>query len=244
MTMTSPATPTQSSAVLSEPAVSETGIGATADVYRPQEDTELLIEALAAVDLPGAKVLDLCTGSGAVAIAAALGGADVTAVDSCPRAAGQARRNAVAAGVDIGVVCLDLADVGRSGFDLITCNPPYVPTPLGTELSADGPTHAWNAGPDGRAVLDVVCAVLPGLLADDGTALIVQSALADVESTVDRLRAGGLRAEAILERRIPYGPVLRSRRDRLVQAGFVGADDDEESIVVVRADRVRSERTP
>lgn len=208
------------------------------EVYRPQEDTRLLIQALlASITLPGARALDLCTGSGAVAIAAAVGGADVTAVDACPLAVTTAQRSAIDAGVHLDAVCADVTDFDQTGFELITCNPPYVPTPPGTAASADGPAHAWNAGPDGRAVLDVVCASLPRLLAENGVALIVQSELADVDATVRALRLSGLSAKVIRERAIPLGPVIRSRRRALVDAGLLDGTQDRESIVVIRADR-------
>ncbi|QRY61294.1 methyltransferase [Gordonia sp. PDNC005] len=206
-------------------------------VYRPQEDTCLLIDALSSVDFVGAKMLDLCTGSGAVAIAGALRGADVTAVDSCPHAVDATRLAAVQAGVALTVSRSDVAAVEQTGFDLVTCNPPYVPTPPGTEASAVGPSHAWNAGPNGRAVLDVVCAVLPRLLAEDGTALVVQSELADVDATVAALRGAGLRAKVVRERLIPFGPVVESRRELLVRKGFLDPTSEKESIVVIRAQR-------
>lgn len=206
-------------------------------VYRPQDDTSLLIDALRDIDLRGARTVDLCSGSGAVAVSAALGGAAVTAVDSCPRAIAATSQAAATAGVILDVVCADLADIAGQTFDLITCNPPYVPTPPGTELSAPGPNHAWNAGPDGRDVLDVVCALIPGLLADRGAAFIVQSALAGGDQTVTALRAAGLRASVVRERAIAFGPVLRSRRKELVDAGLLDPTTDLESIVVIRADR-------
>ncbi|KXT57941.1 methyltransferase [Gordonia sp. QH-12] len=207
------------------------------DVYRPQEDTALLVDELTSADLSGLRVLDLCTGSGAVAVAAALAGAQVTAVDSCRHAVARTRRSAADAGVEVRTVCADLADVSETGFDVITCNPPYVPTPPGTEMSAVGPRHAWNGGPDGRAVLDVVCAIVPGLLADGGTVLIVQSELSGVDATVAALRAAGLRTEVTSERRIPFGPVVRSRHDALVESGFLDPESDDEAIVVIRAQR-------
>lgn len=56
-------------------------------VYRPQADTTLLCETLATVPVPrAARVLDVGTGTGAVAVVAAASGATVTAVDNCRRA--------------------------------------------------------------------------------------------------------------------------------------------------------------
>ncbi|WP_353108015.1 HemK2/MTQ2 family protein methyltransferase [Gordonia sp. (in: high G+C Gram-positive bacteria)] len=208
------------------------------EVYRPQEDTGLLIDALSSVDLSGATMLDLCTGSGAVAIAGALRGAAVTAVDSCPHAVDATRRAAARDGVGVAVMWSDLTAVDQTGFDLVTCNPPYVPTPPGTESSVVGPIHAWNAGPDGRAVLDVVCAILPRLLAEHGTALIVQSELAGVDTSVAALRHAGLRAKVVRERLIPFGPVVESRRALLIREGLLDSTSDKESIVVIRAQRI------
>ena len=103
-------------------------------VYPPQHDSQLLIDTLEKTELAqGRRVLDLCTGSGVVAIAAAeLGAASVTAFDICPRAVRCSRGNAVHAGVDI-----DVREGSWSGaldyapFDVIVSNPPYVPTPPG-----------------------------------------------------------------------------------------------------------------
>src|SRR5690625_659230 len=74
-------------------------------VYVPQEDSQLLIDVMASMGLVHRKrVLDLCPGSGVVAIAAAeLGARGVTAVDICPRAVRCAAANARAAGVDVDV---------------------------------------------------------------------------------------------------------------------------------------------
>lgn len=125
-------------------------------------------------------------------------------------------------------------------FDVVTCNPPYVPTPAGTEHlpgSAAGPAGAWNAGPDGRAVLDVVCARLDHLLAPAGTALIVQSAFADCERTLLLLREAGFDADKVRSRRIPFGPVLRARREPLRRAGAIPPGCHLEEIAVIRARR-------
>ncbi|MGB8506563.1 50S ribosomal protein L11 methyltransferase, partial [Mycobacterium sp.] len=72
-------------------------------VYAPQH--RLLIEALQKTNLaPGRDVLDLCTGSGVVAVAAAqLGALSVTAFDICARAVGCSRANAESAAVQVNV---------------------------------------------------------------------------------------------------------------------------------------------
>ncbi|MGZ9827125.1 HemK2/MTQ2 family protein methyltransferase [Tsukamurella ocularis] len=210
-------------------------------VYRPQADTLLLMEALGELPLRGARALDLCTGSGVVAVEAASRGARVTAIDSSPAAARAARAVSSGAGVEVDVLQVGVAEFRCTrGFDVITCNPPYVPTPVGTEDvpgAGAGPAEAWNAGTDGRAVLDVVCARLDELLSPTGTALIVQSAFADCDQTLAVVREAGLSAHVARRRAIPFGPVLLARCEQLRRAAVIPPDCHDEEIVVIRAHR-------
>jgi len=79
--------------------------GAIEGVYAPQQDTQLLIDALDKTELaPGRRIADLCTGSGLVALSAAeMGAASVTAFDMCPTAVQCARANARAARLSVDV---------------------------------------------------------------------------------------------------------------------------------------------
>lgn len=91
----------------------------------PEAAAELLSEALARGDLSGRNVLDLGSGTGILAIGAALlGAANVVGVEADPRAAEQARRNALQLRVS---VRFDVADVGsRKGrADTVLMNPPF-----------------------------------------------------------------------------------------------------------------------
>jgi release factor glutamine methyltransferase len=117
-------------------------------VYPPQYDSRLLIEALQKTNLaPGRHVLDLCTGSGVVAVAAAqLGASSAIAFDICPRAVRCSRANAESAGVQVNVQIGSLTDaLARGPFDVVVCNPPYVPT--GPETDSD--TIPPEEGPRG-----------------------------------------------------------------------------------------------
>lgn len=213
-------------------------------VYQPQYDSYLLVDTMRRTGLiPGRRVLDLCTGSGYVAIAAAeMGCASVTAYDICPSAVSYSRGNAAGAGVDVDVRQGSwVKALGQGPFDVVVSNPPYVPTPplddTGAIASIAGPSRAYNAGPDGRLVLDPLCGSASKLLADGGSLLLVHSALAGVEQTLESLRATGLQADVVASQLIPYGPVLTARAQWLEQAGFVAHGCRKEKIVVIRADK-------
>ncbi|MFJ5557003.1 HemK2/MTQ2 family protein methyltransferase [Streptomyces sp. NPDC093250] len=206
-------------------------------VYAPQEDTELLADALLEEPVPpGADVLDVGTGSGALAVAAARRGCRVTAVDVSWRAVCATRLNALRAGVPVRVRQGNLfAPVRGRTFDLILANPPYVPSPAGRGLPR-GPARAWDAGDDGRLVLDRICRKAPELLRPGGVLLLVQSALSDPELTLGGLRTAGMKAAVTRRRRIAFGPVLRKREQWLRRRGMLPAAENEEELVVVRAE--------
>src|SRR5205085_3406486 len=99
-------------------------------VFRPLSDTWMLADVLREATLPPrASVLELCAGTGAVAISAALRGArEVTTVDISRRSVLATRVNARLNGVRVRARRGDLfAAVGNARFDAIVSNPPYVP---------------------------------------------------------------------------------------------------------------------
>ena len=213
-------------------------------VYPPQHDSQLLIDSLENTELArGRRVLDFCTGSGIIAIAAAeLGAASVIALDNCPRAVRCSQGNAAYAGVDIDVrkgSCSGALDYAP--FDLIVSNPPYVPTPPAGDTDVipitAGPARAWDAGLDGRMVLDPLCESAAGLLDAGGAMLVVQSELCGVEESLNSLRATGLKAEVIASKSIPFGPVLSARAGWLTATGKIKRGCRTERLVVIRADK-------
>ncbi|MFG3200622.1 HemK2/MTQ2 family protein methyltransferase [Streptomyces sp. NPDC048192] len=207
-------------------------------VYAPQEDTELLTEALRAeAPAPGSQVLDVGTGSGALALEAARHGAEVTAVDVSRRAVWTVRANAWLSGLPVRIRRGNLfGPVRGRTFDLILANPPYVPAP-DTRHGPRGRSRAWDAGRDGRLLLDRICRDAPALLRPGGVLLIVHSALSDPDHTLRLLRDAGLKASVARRRRIPFGPVLRSREDWLRRRGLLEPAARTEELVVVRAER-------
>jgi release factor glutamine methyltransferase len=206
-------------------------------VYPPQHDTWLLADALATAGIrPGADVLDIGCGTGALSIAAARARPrSVTAADVSRRAVLTARLNTFVHRVSARVEHGDALELvaGRT-FDLILANPPYVP---GETRRPRGRRRAWDAGLDGREMLDRLCANAPLLLAPGGTLLLVHSGLCDEDKTVRQLRGGGLKAAVVARGEAPFGPVLRGRRQRLRELGLIERGQQVEELVVVRGDR-------
>jgi release factor glutamine methyltransferase len=218
--------------------------GALLEVYPPQHDSLLLVDTMTRTELvAGRRVLDLCTGSGIVAIAAARrGAAIVTAFDICPRAVRRSLRNAVRAGVDVDVREGSWTRARECApFEIIVSNPPYVPTPPDGDAepipSTAGPLWAFNAGADGRLVLDPLCRSASGMLSDGGCMLLVQSEFAGVRRSLDSLQRSGLDAEIVASQRVPFGPVLSARASWLEATGRIPVGCREEELVVIRADK-------
>jgi release factor glutamine methyltransferase len=133
----------------------------------PRPETELLVEA--GLALPrGARVLDLGTGSGAVALALADERPDlrVTGSDRSPSALQLARENATRLGLQLEWIEADLLDGVPDRFDAVLANPPYVAEGeaalLAPEILRHEPHEALFAGPDGLDVIRRLLAQLSG----------------------------------------------------------------------------------
>jgi release factor glutamine methyltransferase len=142
----------------------------TSDVLVPRPETELLVDRTR--ELKPATLLDLCTGSGCVAVACAvrLPAVAVTATDASAAALDVARGNAERHGVSVRFQEGDLfAPVEDEHFDLIVTNPPYV-------AEGEAPDHeprlALLAGADGLDVIRRILPVAPSHLVPGGTLLM------------------------------------------------------------------------
>ncbi|MER7956184.1 HemK2/MTQ2 family protein methyltransferase [Streptomyces sp. NPDC096030] len=207
-------------------------------VYRPQADTRLLADALRHERLgPEKHVVEIGTGTGALALRAAATGAHVTAIDVSLQAVVAARINALRRGLTLRVLHGDFAARTRGRrFDLVLANPPYVPSPR-ARLPSHGAARAWDAGPDGRELIDRICTRAPALLSPGGVLLLVHSEMNGAATTVQRLRRVGLQARVTRRAVIPWGPVLHSRRAWLESEGLAGGVEDREELVIIRAQR-------
>lgn len=126
-------------------------------VLIPRNDTEVLCEQALLRLKPGMRVLDLCTGSGAIAVTLKVRcpQAVVWAGDIAPEAIALARENAALHGADVNFALGDLfAPFAGARYDMICCNPPYIPTGDLPALQAEvrrEPRLALDGGGDGLA---------------------------------------------------------------------------------------------
>lgn len=128
----------------------------TPDVLIPRPETELLVEAAhnVIVSTRAKRVLDLCTGSGCIAVSVALRTqADVWASDISAAALAVAKQNAAQYSVEISFFESDLFGGIDGCFDVIVSNPPYIKSADYAELSPEivrhEPKNALEAGADG-----------------------------------------------------------------------------------------------
>ncbi|HEV7884884.1 MAG TPA: HemK2/MTQ2 family protein methyltransferase [Solirubrobacteraceae bacterium] len=211
-------------------------------VFAPRSDTWMLAEVLMSqAGLKGADVLEVGTGSGAIAVAAARGGAaSVTAVDVSRRALLCAWLNARLNGARVEPRHGDLfAPVRDRRFDYVVSNPPYLPSPdpqAGRQLPKRGAARAWEGGSDGRSILERICAQVGYHLRPGGTLLLMQSSVTGLTRTLDVLESAGLHADVVARRRGPLGPLLSARAAALRARGLLGPADEEE-LYVVRGQR-------
>ncbi len=154
------------------PLILEVGPG----VFIPRPETESLLEwALEQRLSKEPLIVDLCTGSGALAaaLADAMPGAHVVAVEDSAEALAYARRNC--AGRDVELVEADVTGPGLLSehdgeVDLLVSNPPYIPdgAALDPEVAEHDPAHALFGGPDGMRIIGPLIGLAVRLLRPGG----------------------------------------------------------------------------
>lgn len=206
-------------------------------VFRPPSDAWLVVRVMRERGLArDARVLDVFTGSGVLAVAAAVGGArSVTAVDVSRRAVLSARLNGALRGRRVRGLRGDVFEPVRGErFDLITANPPYVPS-ADDELPGSGAARAWEGGRDGRLLVDRFAAGAADHLAPGGSVLMVVSSLTGERETLDALRAGGLEPAVVARERGALGPLVSARAELLERRGILAPGEREEEMLVISA---------
>lgn len=196
-------------------------------VFVPRPETEVMlewaVESLRSVTDP--LVADLCSGSGALAIAIAVSvpSARVVAVEKSPAALLWLRRNVENLGVGdrVAVLGADVTDhaglrehIPDGSLDLVVANPPYVPadTEVSPEVDAD-PAEAVFAGSDGMAVITPLANVAVRLLAADGL-IGVEHDDSTSSQVVDAFTATGSFEEVLARRDLAGRPRFVTARRR------------------------------
>jgi release factor glutamine methyltransferase len=164
-------------------------------VLIPRLDTETLCEAALKRLRPGMRALDLCTGSGILAVTFALEvpGLDVTGADVSFEALEVARENGEALGASVAWARGDLFGAVSGAFDLIACNPPYLTGEdmlcLQPEVARE-PKLALYGGADGLAFYRRIATELPDRLNPGGAALL-EVGLGQAEAVAELLKPLG-----------------------------------------------------
>ncbi|MBD3141272.1 putative protein N(5)-glutamine methyltransferase [Microbispora bryophytorum] len=198
-------------------------------VFVPRPRTEFLVRQAAALARPGAVVVDLCCGSGAMgaALAATAGPVELHAVDVDPAAVRCARRNLTPAGGTVyeGDLYAALPAALRGRVDVLVASPPYVPTGAIGLLPAEARVHEPQVALDGGADgLDVVRRVVAGAdvwLAPGGH-LLVETSEAQAPETADAVARAGLAARLTYDEELDATAVIGTRRGSGRRAGHGG----------------------
>jgi release factor glutamine methyltransferase len=172
-------------------------LGTLPDVYEPDEDSFLLADNL---DIArGARVLDMGTGTGILALTAAKKASLVVGVDVNPKAVALAKENAKANGIknaEFREGDLFSAVGAEERFDVIVFNPPYLPV---EEYDLLG--KAWSGGRGGMEVIRRFLVDAPAHLTENGVILLLLSSLNDFDEVRKRLGAAGMVCGAVAEKK-------------------------------------------
>jgi release factor glutamine methyltransferase len=180
-------------------------------VFIPRPETESMLEWALAQPIPASEgwsgatrestrplIVDLCTGSGALALAIARARPDarVVAVDDSADALTYARRNLEGTGVELvdgDVTAADALTDLDGAVDLVVANPPYIPdgSELEPEVAQHDPAHALFGGPDGMTVIAPMVALIGRLLRRGGLVAVEHDDTTASQTLALFERAGG-----------------------------------------------------
>ena len=195
----------------------------TQDVLIPRPDTETLVmEILDGVKgIPSPQILDLCTGSGCVAVAVAKNSktAHVTATDISSSAIAIARENVarheVADRIEVVESNLFQGIPAETRFHVIASNPPYIPSAeidlLDAEVARHEPRLALDGGPDGLDVLREIINQAPRFSVENAI-LLLEFTPEQADALKAIVEAQGSYAEVEVRKDLAHRPrVLKAR---------------------------------
>lgn len=188
-------------------------------VFVPRQRSELLVRQATTLATPGAVVLDLCCGTGALgaAVAATLGKTELYATDIEPAAVRCARVNVAEARGEVfeGDLYTPLPDSLRGRVDLLIVNAPYVPTDaidmMPPEARDHEPRVALDGGHDGVDVHRRVAEGAPEWLAPGGH-LLIETGESQAERTAEAMAHNGLTPQVIIDDELYATVVVGTRR--------------------------------
>lgn len=183
-------------------------------VLIPRADTEILVEN--AIALQKLKILDMCTGSGCVAISLAkyIKNSCVDAVDISKNALKIARENATQNNVEVNFIESNLFENVTLTYDLIVSNPPYIPT---TDISSlqvevqNEPFIALDGGSDGLDFYKIISKEARKHL-NIGGVLMLEIGFDEAESVVAFLQNDGYKNIEVIKD--------LSGNDRVIKADY------------------------
>jgi release factor glutamine methyltransferase len=147
------------------------------NVLSPRVDTELLVETALQYIKPNDRVLDLCTGSGCVAVSIAKNiDGYVEACDISDKALKVAKRNALKNFVDVEIYKSNMFERVQGRFNVIVSNPPYIETDIVGELDEEVKYHdpiiALDGGVDGLDFYREIANNIKNHLLDDSVLIM------------------------------------------------------------------------
>ncbi|MBU3904767.1 MAG: methyltransferase [Nanoarchaeota archaeon] len=154
------------------------------EVYPPSEDSYLIAKHIPR-DLKGKKVLDIGTGSGLLAITAAINGGEVLAIDVNEFALKATQRSADQFGVKVETRISDLFVNVKGKFDLILFNPPYVPTDENDKYLSTEMQLATTSGSDGTDLINHFLKEFKSHLNTSGKVLMIISSTNKIKDNLE-----------------------------------------------------------
>lgn len=185
-------------------------------VLVPRQDTETLVETALKWLRPGMRVLDLCTGSGCIAVSLwkLCPGIAVDALDVSGDALAVARENGRRMGAQIGWIQSDLYEAVSQQYEMIVSNPPYIPTAviagLSEEVRLHEPYQALDGKEDGLFFYRRIIAGAAGHLKPGGL-LLFEIGYDQAEAVSELLRAAGYRDIEVVRDLAGHDRVVISR---------------------------------